>query len=449
MLTIVAFIFAIVLLVSLHELGHFLVARLFKVKVTRFSVGFGKPIFTHKKGDTEWCIAPIPLGGYVKMVDTREGEVSEADLPYAFDKQHPAKRIAIVLAGPLTNLILAVFFFFLLAFFYGETHIKPVVGTVLPNSMAQRAHFQSGDTLLTVNQEKVEDFAQAQTTLMLALDQGDVNIAVQTQLGEKANRIIKQHQERAEIRNIALGRASVGLLADKLNPQLGFVDPQGVAYNAGLRQGDRIMAVNGQPINTWFDMVDIVKRSPGRLLNIDYLREEQTFQAALRPDSFEEEKGGALHGRIGVGASIDEQWSAQNRIVTHPTFMAAWSIAGTKTVDYMWLTLKFFGRILIGQASVSHISGPVTIADMAGKTAAMGLQSYLQFLALISLSLGVLNLLPIPVLDGGHLLYYAAEWIRGKPLSQRVQEVGLRFGLAAMLLLMCIAFFNDFTRIFG
>lgn len=448
MLTIAAFIFAILLLVSLHELGHFLVARLFGVKVTRFSIGFGKPFLRKQKGDTEWCLAPIPLGGYVKMIDTREGEVSEADLPYAFDQQHPAKRIAIVLAGPLTNLLLAVFFFFILAFFYGETHVKPVVGTVLSNSMAQRAGFQSEDVILAVNQEPIADFAEAQTALVLALDQGDVVVSVRTASGAQTQRRIERQKELADIHNIATGRASVGLLTEKLTTRLGFVDPKGVAYRAGLRSGDQITAIDGQIIHSWFDMADILQRSPGRLLQLDYQRDNQHFQAAFRPDSVENSKG-MLEGRIGVGAEIDQAWSAQNRITTHPNFQAAWLAGLEKTGDYAWLTLKFFGRMLTGQASVAHISGPFTIADMAGKTAAMGLQSYIQFLALISLSLGVLNLLPIPVLDGGHLLYYAVEWIRGKPLSQRIQETGLRFGMVAMLLLMCIAFFNDFTRIFG
>lgn len=448
MQTLIAFVVAILILVSVHELGHFAVARLFKIKVTRFSVGFGKPFWKTKKGDTEWCLAPIPLGGYVKMVDTREGEVAPEDLPYAFDKQHPAKRIAVVVAGPLTNLLLAILFFAAAALF-GVTETKPVIGTVLADTIAARAGLQEGERVVSVNGEAVTDFGDMQTQIVFGLDKGNVVIKTENAAGAVQQYTIIAADEAAARTEIARGRALFGILPDKLTNTLQNVDPQGAAYRAGLRDGDVVTALDGVAYSSWQAITDKVRASPGRAITFTYVRDGQTQQADVLPHAVEPSPDMPLIGRIGTQWAADMIWHQSINRTYQPTFAQALQLGANKTAEYAWLTVKFFGRMLIGQASLSHISGPVTIADIAGKTAAAGIQAYLGFLALVSLSLGVLNLLPIPVLDGGHLLYYAVEWIRGKPLSQKIQEAGIRFGLAAMLLLMCIAFFNDFTRLFG
>ena len=441
-----AFVLAILILVSLHELGHYWVARWCGIKVLRFSVGFGKPFYTKKRGDTEWCLAPIPLGGYVKMVDTREGNVAAADLPFAFDKQHPAKRIAVVAAGPLTNLALAVLLYGV-SFSFGVTEVKPFIGMVEPSSIAAKAGFQTGDKIQSVNGQRVDDWGDAQTAIILDLDSGKVAVNVETATGQATTRTIDVAGT-AEAAAVAKNSGNIGLWPFKLTQTLAFIAPNSPAEKAGLQKGDILLAVDGQTIASWQQWVEIIRNSPGQKLAITYQRNGNTTQTELRPNS-EEQADGSLVGKVGLAPERDTEWDKHVRFQYYPSVAEAFGMGWNKTVDYSTLTLKFFGKLLTGQASTNHISGPLTIADVAGKSASMGIQSYLEFLALVSVSLGVLNLLPVPVLDGGHLVYYTAEWIRGKPLSERIQNMGLRFGLAVMLMLMCLAFFNDISRLFG
>ena len=444
--TLLAFIFSILILVSLHEFGHYIVARLCGVKVVRFSVGFGKPFFSRKRGDTEWCLAPIPLGGYVKMVDTREGEVSEADLPYAFDKQHPAKRISIVAAGPLTNLALAVLLYGL-SFSFGVTEIRPYVGTVEPDTIAARAGFQSGDRIQSVNSTPVADWGSAQTEITLNLEAGKVAVVVQTASGAPAIRTIDAAGTE-EAGKIAKNQGYIGLMPFKITTVIGGVEKGSSADKAGLKTGDKLTAADGKPITSWQEWANLTRQSPGRKIALTYERDGQARTADIRPDTVERSDK-TLIGRVGLLPQSDKAWDRQIRHNYRPSVVHAFGMGWEKTVSYSWTTVKFFGKLISGNASASHISGPLTIADIAGQSAELGLQSYLEFLALVSISLGVLNLLPVPVLDGGHLVFYTAEWIRGKPLGERIQNIGLRFGLALMMLMMAIAFFNDITRLLG
>lgn len=446
MQTLLAFIFAILILVSLHEFGHYIVARLCGVKVVRFSVGFGKPFFSRKRGDTEWCLAPIPLGGYVKMVDTREGEVAQADLPYAFDKQHPAKRIAIVAAGPLTNLALAVLLYGL-SFSFGVTEIRPYVGTVEPDTIAARAGFQSGDRIQSVNSTPVEDWGSAQTEIALNLEAGKVAVAVQTASGAQTVRTIDAAGTE-EAGKIAKNQGYIGLMPFKITTVIGGVEKGSPADKAGLKTGDKLTAADGKPITSWQEWANLTRQSPGRKIALTYERDGRARTADIRPDTVERSDK-TLIGRVGLLPQSDKAWDRQIRRNYRPSVVRAFGMGWEKTVSHSWTTVKFFGKLISGNASASHISGPLTIADIAGQSAELGLQSYLEFLALVSISLGVLNLLPVPVLDGGHLVFYTAEWIRGKPLGERIQNIGLRFGLALMMLMMAIAFFNDITRLLG
>ena len=446
MQTLLAFIFAILILVSLHEFGHYIVARLCGVKVVRFSVGFGKPFFSKKRGDTEWCLAPIPLGGYVKMVDTREGEVAQADLPYAFDKQHPAKRIAIVAAGPLTNLALAVLLYGL-SFSFGVTEIRPYVGTVEPDTIAARAGFQSGDRIQSVNSTPVADWGSAQTEIALNLEAGKVAVAVQTASGAQTVRTIDAAGTE-EAGKIAKNQGYIGLMPFKITTVIGGVEKGSPADKAGLKTGDKLTAADGKPITSWQEWANLTRQSPGRKIALTYERDGQARTADIRPDTVERSDK-TLIGRVGLLPQSDKAWDRQIRRNYRPSVVHAFGMGWEKTVSHSWTTVKFFGKLISGNASASHISGPLTIADIAGQSAELGLQSYLEFLALVSISLGVLNLLPVPVLDGGHLVFYTAEWIRGKPLGERIQNIGLRFGLALMMLMMAIAFFNDITRLLG
>ncbi|CBX22248.1 unnamed protein product [Neisseria lactamica Y92-1009] len=284
--TLLAFIVAILILVSLHEFGHYIVARLCGVKVLRFSVGFGKPFFTRKRGDTEWCLAPIPLGGYVKMVDTREGEVSEADLPYAFDKQHPAKRIAIAAAGPLTNLALAVLLYGL-SFSFGVTEIRPYVGTVEPDTIAARAGFQSGDKIQSVNGVAVQDWGGAQTEIVLNLEAGKVAVGVQTASGAQTVRTIDAAGT-PEAGKIAKNQGYIGLMPFKITTVVGGVEKGSPADKAGLQPGDRLTAADGKPIASWQEWANLTRQSPGRKIALTYERAGQTRTADIRPDTVEQ-----------------------------------------------------------------------------------------------------------------------------------------------------------------
>ena len=445
-MTILAFIVAILILVSLHEFGHYLVARLCGVKVVRFSVGFGKPFFKKKHGDTEWCLAPIPLGGYVKMVDTREGEVATEDLPFAFDKQHPLKRIAIVAAGPITNLILAVVLYGL-SFSMGITEIRPLVGMIEPASIAAKAGFQSGDRILSVNDVPTDNWSDAQAEIVMNLEAQKVAVKVQTEQGRQIVRYIDLASVQ-EAADVAKNNGSIGMWPFRMTNQISMVLPNSPAQRAGLQKGDKLVSANGKVLPVWSDWMLEFRNNPGQKITIGYLRNGVASQTVLRPDS-EEGADGTLIGKVGLAAEQDTVWREKVRCHFVPSWTQAFQTASKKVWHYSALTLDFFGKLITGKASLQHISGPVTIADVAGKSAAMGLQSYLEFLAAVSISLGVLNLLPIPVLDGGHLVYYTAEWIRGKPLSERVQMIGLRLGIAAMVFLMLVAFFNDITRLLG
>ena len=446
MQTLLAFLIAILLLVSLHELGHLIVARLCGIKVLRFSVGFGKPFFTKKWRNIEWCLAPIPLGGYVKMVDTREGKVEPADLPFAFDKQHPLKRIAVVVAGPLTNLVLAVLLYCLSFSIGGVTELRPLVGTVYSPSIAARSGFVAGDRIISVNGKSVDNFADAQTEMILNLEAGKVLVDVETADGQHQTRVIDAAGS-ADATTVAKRQTGIGLSPFKISDNIGMVQPNSPAQKAGLQKGDKIISINQTQTATWEDWSQIVRQNAGRSLNLVYLRNGKEHTTQIKPTPVQE--ANQTIGRVGLAAAMDEEWAKQVRYHYTPSFSQSLQLGWQKTVHYSTLTLSFFGKLVTGNASLAHVSGPITIAEVAGQTAKIGWQPYIEFLALVSISLGVMNLLPVPVLDGGHLVYYTAELLRGKPLNQRVQDWGLRFGLAMMLAMMFLAFFNDITRLLG
>lgn len=446
--SIAAFLLAIIILVSLHELGHLVAARCCGIKVRRFSVGFGKPLLQTRWRNIEWCLAPVPLGGYVRMLDTREGNVPPEQERYAFDKQHPLKRIIVVLAGPLTNLVLAVLLYTFSFHSGGIATIKPQVGTVVANSIAAAAGFQAGDRIQSVNGTPIDNWSDAQTQIMLDIEAAPVRIAVQTAQGTAAERIIDIAGTPAAEQSIRQ-HGDIGISWLKTTNAIGMITPDSPAARAGLKTGDRITAVDGTPTPEWQDWSKIVRANAGRNLKLTVERQDAIHTLHILPDSRESADKRKITGYIGVAAATDQQWRAQVISLHYPELPQAVGLAWDKTTAYVGTTLKFLGRLISGDASSKHLSGPVAIADLAGQTARVGWQSYIEFLAVISTSLFIMNMLPIPVLDGGHLVYYTAELIRGKPLSQRIQEIGLRIGLSLMLLMMAVAFFNDITRIFG
>ncbi|ULJ60512.1 RIP metalloprotease RseP [Wielerella bovis] len=446
--TLIAFVFAIVLLVGLHELGHLIVARWCGIKVIRFSIGIGKPFYTKIWRNIEWSIAPIPLGGYVKMVDTREGKVADEDLPYAFDKQHPLKRIAVVVAGPLTNLALAIILY---AFSFGIGGVKetrPYIGTLDSPSIAAKAGFREGDKIISVNGKAVNTFNDAYINMVMNLEAGKVLVQVENPQGQPETRTIDAVGT-PEAQAVATRQASIGISPVKFSEYIGEVVPNKAAAKTGLQKGDRIIRIDGIDTPKWEQWAKIVRENAGRNLKVVYVRNGTEHETILMPDAHELPDRSQIIGRAGLVPAMDEAWQKKVHHVYYPNLAQSMQLGWQKMVDYTNITLSFFGKLITGNASFAHISGPITIAEVAGHTIQIGWQSYVEFLALVSISLGVMNLLPIPVLDGGHLVYYTAELIRGKPLSKTIQDIGLRIGVAALLTMMILAFFNDITRLLG
>jgi regulator of sigma E protease len=449
--TIASFIVALAILIAVHEFGHFWVARRLGVKVLRFSIGFGKPLLRHQRDpeSTEYVLAGIPLGGYVKMLDEREEPVPEAQRHLAFNNQVLWKRSAIVAAGPVFNFLFAILAYWGI-FLAGDTGLRPVVGTVEPASIAERAGFQPGDELLRIGARPSPTWEGVVFALMSeALDGRDLEIGVRTVDGDDTTRRIDGAtlSELSESPNL-LDRLGLAPDRPRLPAVIGELSPGEPASEVGFQSGDLILAVDGMPITSWGDWVDLVRASPGQGLKTEVEREGRRLELTVTPRPFVLEDGTEI-GRIGAGVQPRDDLMDSYRVEIHHGPLSALGAAVDKTADMSVVMLRVIWRMLIGQASVENLSGPITIAETAGKTASFGLDYFVKFLAVVSISLGVLNLLPIPVLDGGHLLYFLIEWVKGSPLSEQAQMQGQKVGLLMLAALMTLAFYVDLTRLFG
>ena len=443
-ITLTAFIFTIALLVAIHEFGHFWVARKLGVKVLRFSVGFGKPLFRFrgKQDDTEYVIASIPLGGYVKMLDEREGDVPEEDLHRAFNRKSVYSRFAIVFAGPFINFVFAVFAFWLM-FVIGVQGVKPIMGKLNSDSVAWESGLRSGDYIVSVDGDETPTLGSVYEQLLGAFIERK---AVVIKLSDQRNITLRLDQidkdaEPSRLQDI-IG-LTLKLPIEKVI--IGEVTPDSPAFAAGIQTGDQIVAVNGEAIEHWRDLVRSVIKKPGQEIQVDIARNGQI--AALSVTIGAVEQSGQTIGRIGVRPESVTPLPESMFAMHQYGFFAAFPKGIEKTWDLSVLTLKMLGKIVVGDASIKNISGPITIAEVAGHSAKMGIESFLRFLAIVSLSLGVINLLPIPMLDGGHLLFYLIEMVKGSPVSEAVQEIGLKIGVTLLVMLMSVALYNDFTRL--
>jgi regulator of sigma E protease len=446
--TVASFVVALGVLIVVHELGHYLVARWCGVKVLRFSVGFGRPLVAWRLGPdrTEWVVAAVPLGGYVKMVDEREGEVAPADLPRAFNRQSVWRRIAIVAAGPLANFLLAILLYWWL-FMSGVQDAKPVVAAPEPGTIAAQAGLARGDTIRTINGEPITGWQDVRwRVLQLALDRKSARLEVTDARGAIDWRTLEFGAVTTEgLEGDLLAKLGLRLFRPDVPPVLGQVLSGSIAERAGLRAGDRVVAVNGVRVATWEALVATVRASPGRALVVEVERDGGRRRIQLTPEAVTQ--GPETIGRIGAAPHIDpESFKDYTLLVRHGPVDAG-ARAFAKTWEMSVFSLRMLGKMIVGEISWRNLSGPVTIADYAGQSASLGVAPYLAFLALISISLGVLNLLPIPLLDGGHLMYYTIELLKGSPVSERAMEVGQRAGLAVLLFLMAFAFYNDIHRL--
>ena len=438
------FLVALSVLVVVHELGHYLVARLAGVKVLRFSVGFGKTLFMRRFGrdQTEWAVCALPLGGYVKMLDEREGAVSPAEVHRSFNRATVWRRIAIVLAGPVANFLLAIALYWML-FIHGVPALKPIIDAPPANSPAAIAGLTAGDEIVRVDDNDIQSFQDLGLALLRAGVAGQ-----RVSIGLKDGRTAQLDTRSMQTDNLEqdiLPSLGITRFNPPIPPVVGTVIGGGVAEQAGLRVGDRLLAVQGELLQSWQDWVKRVRTHPGQTLEITFLREGARMTAKLIPTPTQE--GGETIGKIGAAPQIDEAMMADLLTeVRYGPLDALWQGA-KKTWTMSVFTLEMMGRMVMGQLSMKNLSGPLTIADFAGQSAALGWISFVGFLALISVSLGVLNLLPIPLLDGGHLMYYISEVFTGRPVSERVMEVGARVGLTALLLLTSFALYNDLQRL--
>ena len=442
--TVVWFLVALSVLVVVHELGHYLVARLAGVKVLRFSVGFGKTLFARRFGrdQTEWAVCALPLGGYVKMLDEREGEVPAAEAHRSFNRASVGRRIAIVLAGPVANFLLAIALYWVL-FMHGVPALKPMIAAPASNTPAAAAGLVAGDEIIRVDDAEIQSFQD----LGLALLRAGV-ADKQVTLGLKGGRTAQldtRSMQTDDLEQDTLASLGISRFDPKLAPVIGTVIANGAAARAGLRPGDRLLDANGQVLTSWQDWVKLVRQNPGQVLDLNVTRHGARIALRLTPEATKE--GAQTVGKIGAGPEVDKTLLAGLLTeVRYGPLDALWQ-GVKKTWTMSAFTLEMMGRMVLGQVSMKNLSGPLTIADFAGQSAALGWVAFIGFLALISVSLGVLNLLPIPLLDGGHLMYYISEVFTGRPVSDRTMELGGRVGLMALLLLTSFALYNDLQRL--
>lgn len=452
MITLLAFVGAIVLLVVFHEFGHYWVARRCGVKVLRFSLGFGNVIYSKRfaNSDTEWVISAVPLGGYVKMLDEREEEVAPEDLPYAFNRKPVLQRMAIVVAGPLANFLLAIVLYWGL-FIHGVPGLKPTLGDVPQGTPAAIAQMQSGETILSINGETIPSWQELHWRLLnLALKQGDgqreISIEAQSASGMPLFHLLDiSGLEAKDLDSEFLDKLGLHLYQPVVLPVIGNVAEDSVAQRAGLQQGDHILRANGAAMQRWMDVVEVIRAHPEQAVQLDVQRGALTLQITVVPQAVAE--SGKTVGKIGAGPKVDEAaWQAMFIEVSYGP-LEALTQSLRKTWETSVISLEMLGKMVMGEVSMKNLSGPITIADYAGQSAKMGVVAYLSFLALISISLGVLNLLPIPLLDGGHLLYYVAELVKGSPASELAWEIGQKIGIALLGTLMVFAIYNDINRL--
>ena len=444
------FVVAIALLVAVHEYGHFWTARKCGVRVLRFSIGFGPVLWSRRGRDgTEYALSALPLGGYVKMLDEREGPVAAGELPHAFNRQSLAKRSAIVFAGPLANFLFAIFAFWLVHLL-PTTGIKPVIGAVIADSPAARAGLLAGNEIRTVDDEVVQTWQDALRSMVFRGVEGDTQILLGVDEGDGVvrTRVLAMPERMPQDPTVLLDAWGLEPWRPQQPALIGEVVVGEAAAEAGLQSGDEIVAVNGERVHDWQDWVLRVRAAPEQRMRVTLLREGVEQQLWLTP-RVSADASGVRIGRIGAALGGMLEIPEQMRVTVQSGPLEAMVLAWNRSVEITRLTLKVLGRMLVGAEDTRQLGGPVTIAQQAGASAAAGAAPFLAFLALISLSLGILNLLPIPVLDGGHLLFYAVEWLRGRPLSERVQGIAQQVGMAAILGLMFLALFNDALRLLG
>ncbi len=435
-------------LIAIHEFGHYFVARKLGVKVQVYSIGFGPTLikWKSKKSGIQYQLSALPFGGYVKMLDEREGNVAEEDLPQAFNRQSPWKRIAIVAAGPLINLVFAIVLFWIL-FLPSQEQLNTRVGKIFPGTPAAAVQMQTGDKITAIDGTPVSTWEKLNYAIVdRAGETGVIQVQVerQGQLQQFSLPIQNFLKDQSKFPLETLGfipyRPQIPAVVTKLSED-------GAAIRQGIKEGDKIVAIDGIKMKDWFDVVEIVQASPEKLLKIDVLRNGEIKQLDVMPQGQRDNMGNVI-GMLGVQSTpgkvtIPDEY--KQTIQYNPA--QALMMAVDKTGQISGMILNSMAKMVRGLIGLDNLSGPITIAKVAGQSAEMGWQTFISFMALMSISLGILNLLPIPMLDGGHLVYYFIEAIRGKPVSEQIQIFGLKIGMVLLGSMMLLALFNDFMRL--
>lgn len=446
--TIFFMLVALGILVTFHEFGHFWVARRCGIKVLRFSVGFGTPLVRwHDRLGTEFVIAALPLGGYVKMVDEREGNVSVEDKPYAFTQKSVWQRMAVVIAGPMANFVLAVLVYWLI-YSLGVTGMAPVIDSVVPGSVAERAGLQRGQEIVAVDGKPTPTWQALNEQLVGRIGEtGAISFTV------KPRDNIQTYEYQGQLETWLMeadqpdpiGGLGLTLYTPPIFPIAGDIIPGDPADQAGLVAGDRVLKADGIVMEDWISWVDYVRARPSVSIELSVQRDDEVFTTSLVPRQVEDEDGNPI-GQVGMAVKMPE-WPEEMVRKTNYSLFGALGRGVEQTWNMSVLILDSVKKMLTGLISSKHLSGPITIAKVAGASAEYGFTAYLGFLAFLSVSLGVLNLLPIPVLDGGHLVYYMIEAIKGKPVSEKIQMIGFRIGMFLVIGLMLLALYNDLMRL--
>ena len=439
------FILTVSIIVTFHEFGHYIAAKICGVKVLEFSVGFGKRLFGKKfgKDKTDYKVSVLPLGGYVRMLDEREGNVIDTEKKRAFNNQSLLKRTFIVFAGPLFNFILAIFFYFLI-FSGGYTGFKPEVGVIASGSIAQEIGFEEGDRINSVNLNEVRTWSEVTLQIMkVASEKNDIYFEVKRN-GKFINlKKVSYELINFENENILENIGIYNFVSKSL--EVGYVEDNSPAYEAGISVGDKFLSINGEEVNNWFEIVNIIKKSPNKELKISVLRNDNKEILYARPTIYNSESGKI--GRLGVRPYIDQNEVSKNKIQIKHSFYESLKLSAVKTYDFTILTINFISKLVMGEASLKNISGPVGIAGYAADSFNNGYTSFLGLLAMLSISIGILNLLPIPMLDGGHLMYYLVEFIIRRPVPESIQLIFQQLGMTFLIFLSFFALYNDILRI--
>ena len=450
--SVVAFVVALGVLVTVHEFGHFWVARRLGIKVLTFSVGFGRALWSRRSGvdETEFVIAMIPLGGYVKMLDESEGNVARHERHRAFNRQPLSTRVAVVVAGPAFNFLFAIVAYWCM-YMIGVDGLRPIVAETAPGSVAEEAGFRPGDEMVSVQGEEVETWQSAvQAIIAASLDDREIELEVVDASSVRQKRVIDLGA--IVVDDLTRGRffERIGLAPAQpvLPAVIGRVESGRPAKRDGLEPGDRVVQADGRSVESWSDWVRIVRARPGQTFSVVVERAATRLTIQLTPD-VELAADGSKFGRIGAAVRQPEGFVDRYYVTERHDPWSALAKGIVKTGEISMLTLRMMWKMVLLEVSIENLSGPIGIAEYAGASAQFGLTRFLEFLGIVSVSLGILNLLPIPLLDGGHLLYYAVEFFRGRPVSEASRFVGQRLGIALLVGLMGLALYNDLARLLG